>query len=98
MKYDTHFLNISYKICLQEELIHSSCKHSCFWATSFEGKINESFPLENVLNMTHGYDNFNKKIFAKIVIQKLMCQVDAFSSQNGSFIFPSKGGIEKQNC
>ena len=36
-----------------------------------------------------------KKIFVKIVMQKLMCQFGAFSKRNGSF-FLQKQGTEKQ--
>ena len=42
------------------------------------------------------YNNFRKKIFLLKLSYKNSCvKFDAFSRQNGSFIFPSKTGGEK---
>ena len=46
------------------------------------------------------YDIFNKKIYlnflVKNVIKKSYVKFDAFSRQNGSFIFPQNGGAQKR--
>ena len=64
---------------------------------------NEPLRLENISNLTHEFlhDNFKKKInifLLKLSYKNSFVKFNAFSRQNGSFIFPQKGGAEKQEC
>ena len=66
-----------------------------------EEKINQPFCLENASKLMHEllYDTFNKKIYQifllKMSYKNLSVKFEAFSRQNGWFIFPQNGGAEK---